>query len=321
MGAGDVHQPSMRTARVAGRLSIAFLLDVIDLGRGDRALIDGLLLMGIVQANVGLVTREPELQRTYAAYDAPPPDELRRGVSVSAIANSLSLPYETVRRRVAGLERKGLCVVNEKGVHVPNEVLTSPEHMAGSFAVFERLRQLYYRLNDVGALRGFPQADPQPPADMVRAIMRVFGDYFLRVVDAVSRGVGDIMAGLVLLGILTANTAHLPDQEGGQEGAGPSNFVPDSLRRPVSVAALARRLRLPEETVRRHASQLVADGRCVRAPQGYLIPGEVLARPLWVTLMSENLSHLNRMFSDLAYLGVLAGWDAARAGPAPAETA
>jgi hypothetical protein len=38
-------------------------------------------------------------------------------------------------------------------------------------------------------------------------------------------------------------------------------------------------------------------------------------------MMAENLSHLNRMFSDLAYLGVLAGWDAARADAAKAETA
>lgn len=321
MAAGDIHQPSMRTARLAGRLSIAFVLDVIELGRGDRALIDGLLLIGIVQANVGLVTREPDLQQTYAAYDAPPPDELRRGVSVSALANTLSLPYETVRRRVSGLERKGLCVVSEKGVTVPTAVLLSPEHMAATFAVFERLRQLYYRLKDADALRGFPQAAPQPPADLVRAIMRLFGDYFLRTVDAVSRSVGDIIAGLVLLGILTANTEHLPDHEAGVDGAKAEAFVPDALRRPVSVAALARRLRLAEETVRRHATQLVADGRCVRVAQGYLIPSEVLARPLWVGLMGENLSHLNRMFSDLAYLGVLAGWDAARVDAAPAATA
>jgi DNA-binding Lrp family transcriptional regulator len=316
----DAHQPSMSTMRAAGRLSVAFLLDFIEVGRGDRALIDGLLLVGIVQANVGLVTREPELHRAYAAYDTPPPDDLRRGVSVSAIANSLRLPYETVRRRISGLERKGLCVVGERGVYVPQEVLMSPEHMAGSFAAYELLRRFYYRLKDLGALRGFPDASPAPPSDLVRAILRVFADYFLRVVDAVTRNVGDIIAGLVLLGILTANTEHLPDGEAGAEGVQAEDFVSDALRRPVSVAALARRLRLPEETVRRHAAQLVADGRCVRTPQGYVIPAEALARPVWVGLMAENLSHLNRMFSDLAYLGVLAGWDAARAA-AKAETA
>lgn len=318
---GDIYQPSMPTARVAGRLSVAFLLDFIELGRGDRALVDSLLLVGIVQANVGLVTREPDLQRTYAAYETPPPDDLRRGVSVSALANSLRLPYETVRRRVSGLERKGLCVVSDRGVYVPREVLMSPEHMAASFAAYELLRRFYYRLKDVDALRGFPDVPPAPPSDLVRAILRVFADYFLRVVDAVTRSVGDIVGGLVLLGILTANTEHLPDEVAGAEGAEPEHFVADDQRRPVSVAALARRLRLPEETVRRHAGQLVADGRCVRTPQGYLIPAEALARPAWTSMMGENLSYLNRMFSDLAYLGVLAGWDAARADAAKAETA
>lgn len=317
----DVHQPSMQAARVAGRLSVAFLLDCVEIGRGDRPLVDSLILMGIVQANVGLLTREPDLQRAYAAYDSPPPDDLRRGVSVNAVANSLRLPYETVRRRITGLERQGLCVNGERGVYVPQQMLMSPEHMAAAFATYDLLRRFYYRLKDVGALRGFPEVSPAPPSDLVRAILRVFADYFLRVVDAVTRNVGDIVAAFVLLGILTANTEHLPDDEAGAAGSEVGDFVTDALRRPVSASALSRRLRLPDETVRRHVAQLVADGRCVRTPQGCLIPAEALARPAWTGMMAENLSHLNRMFSDLAYLGVLAGWDAARVEPATVETA
>ena len=313
--------PSMRTIRVAGRLSIGFLLDVIEVTRGDRALVDGLLLVGITQANVALIQREPALQRTFAAYDAPPPDHMRRAATVSAVANSLRLPYETVRRRIAGLERQGLVVVTDAGVYVPAEVLSSPEHMAGAFAAYELLRQFYYRLRDAGVLREFGGAGAQPPADLVRAIMRVFADYLLRTIDAVSRGVGDIVAGLVLVGILRANTRHLDDRISGEDGQAPQDFVPDALRRPVSVAALGRQLKLPEETVRRHAAQLIADQRCVRTRDGLLIPAEFLARPLWGEVMGENLSHLNRMFSDLAHLGVLAGWDEARAGQAQAARA
>lgn len=38
------------------------------------------------------------------------PDELRKPVSVLAISDSLRLPYETVRRHVAALEKEGICL-------------------------------------------------------------------------------------------------------------------------------------------------------------------------------------------------------------------
>jgi DeoR/GlpR family transcriptional regulator of sugar metabolism len=38
-----------------------------------------------------------------------PPDEVRRPISVLAVANSLGLPYETVRRYVTKLIRLGRC--------------------------------------------------------------------------------------------------------------------------------------------------------------------------------------------------------------------
>lgn len=300
----------MMTARLVGRLSIAFILDFIEMGRGDRPLIDGLLLVAVVQANVMQAVREPELQRAHGPYEAPLPDELRRPVSVSAIANSLRLPYETVRRRIGQLAREGLCVVTPAGVYVPQQALSSPAHMAGAFAAYERLRAFYYRLRDLDVLPEFPaQAEPAEPDVLVRAILQLFADYFLRTVDAVTQNVDDLVGGLVLLGIFRANTEHIPDTE--QGGEEPGQHVPVSLRRPVSATALADRLRLPRETVRRHVARLLADGRCERAPGGLVIT----PRPLWLPVVGENQAHLRRMFAGLAQLGVLSAWDEARPPP------
>jgi DNA-binding transcriptional regulator YhcF (GntR family) len=48
------------------------------------------------------------------------PDELRKPVSVLAISDSLRLPYETVRRHVAALEKEGICHrVGRQGWIVP----------------------------------------------------------------------------------------------------------------------------------------------------------------------------------------------------------
>jgi DNA-binding Lrp family transcriptional regulator len=287
------------------------MLEFVDAGRGDRALIDGLILVAMVQANVAQVTREPELQRTYGSYEEALPDDLRRPLSVSAIANSLRLPYETVRRRVAHLSRRGYCVMTPAGAYVPQEALSSPEHMAGVFAIYELLRQFYYRLSDLGLLH-FP-ASPAPPAsgvELVRAIMRLLGEYFLRTVDAITLAVDDLVAGFCLLGIMRANTEDMADEAGEDE---PGGFPPNALRKPISVAALAGRLRLPPETVRRHVSQLVADGRCVRTRGGLIIPTEFLDRPHLAALVAENVRDMGRMFSGLAELGVLSAWDATRA--------
>lgn len=303
--------PSADAVRVAGRLTIGFLLDFVEIGRGDRALVDSILMLAMVQANVTPVVREPELQRAYGAYEDAVPDALRRPTSISSLANSLRLPYETVRRRVADLARKGYCVVSPAGAYVPQEVLSHPEHMTAVFRTYELLRAFYYDLHDLGFMRlpTPPEVVPLDGADQVRAIMRLLGDYILRTVDAVTSLGRDFVSGLLLLGVFRANTEHVRGAGVGREGDG---LLEDSLRRPVSVAALAARLRLPAETVRRHTRELVEQGLCARVSGGLVISTAVVAKPHTMALIDENFSDLSRMFAALAQLGVLAAWDAAR---------
>ena len=80
-------------------------------------------------------------------------------------------------------------------------------------------------------------------------------------------------------------------------------------RRPVRVAEIARRLDAPQETIRRHAADLAAQGLLKSTPKGQVAPAEILARPTAVALMRDNFADLIRMFSGLAQLGVLAEWD------------
>ena len=85
---------SNSSLRVAARLAVGFALDLVKLSGFGRDVIDGLLLAAISQANVALITRDPDLQHTYASLDQPPPDELRRPVSINAIAGSLRIPFD-----------------------------------------------------------------------------------------------------------------------------------------------------------------------------------------------------------------------------------
>jgi DNA-binding Lrp family transcriptional regulator len=310
-----VAQPSFATIRLVNRLAIPCVLDAVMVGRLERDFLDALILLAVVQANVAPISRDPELQRAYGAYDDPPPDELRRPVSINAIAHSLRLPYETVRRRIVKLARAGACDAGPQGVIVPARELASPQHLAAMIAVWEQIRRLYCRLRDLGLLDDVIRAEDRerwasnaadPP---MRAVIRVASDYMLRLVDNLTRRFGSLIAGVVWSAILRANTEQLPESEYGTPGETAGDFVDDARRTPVRIAALAQRLGAPPETIRRYAAELVEAGQCVRTRQGFIVPAEVLARPNAVNSMRDNFMDLRRMFAAFAQLGVLAEWD------------
>lgn len=300
--------------RIAARLATGFALDLVKLGGLGRDVVDGLLVCAISQANVSQITRNPELQRAYATVDQPPPDELRRPVSVSAIANSLRLPFETTRRRISGLAAAGYVVSTSRGVIVPTAPLSSPFYGIVAGAHYNLVRNLYLRLRQAGLLEDLPRPanpafDPQNPP--VRLVVRLSTDYVLRLADPIGAEIGDLVSGLVLMDLFHANTEHLPDTVAGPnpEDWTPEGFVSDELRRPVRPVQLAQRLGIAHETVRRHLFRLVEADRCERNEDGYLVPTRVLARPEVVQFMQDNQSHLLRLCGQLADFGVLAEWE------------
>lgn len=302
------------TLRVATRLSIAFALDLVKLGGFGRDVIDGLLMAAISQANVAQITRDPELQRRYSTLDQPPPDELRRPVSVNAVANSLRVPFETARRRIAALVDLGVIKTTPRGVIIPNAPLTSTAYKVAAQAHYHLIRNLYIRLREIGLLddlakpesAGFDPANPP-----VRLVVRLSGDYVLRLAEPISEHIGDLVSGLILLETFRANTEHLPDTEGGRADGdwSPDSFVADDKREPVRAAALSERLGIAPETVRRRLTRLVKEGRCERIGDGYLVTSKVMARDKLVRFVLDNQSHLHRLYAALADLGVLAHWE------------
>lgn len=300
--------------RLLMREANAFVLELLSLGRGGRDYIDALILAATYQANSAPLTAEVRLQQMYATLYTPPPDSVRRPISVSALAASLRLPFETVRRRVARLTAEGVVDVSRRGVLFSQRALRSPGHGVALHRNYRCVRSLYRRLKKIGVIdqMGLPApkseiaADAAPP---LRIVLRLSADYFLRMMETLTAYVGDPISGFVLMAVVQGNTRDLPDEVRGGDAPGPLGFVPDSLRRPVRTVEVATELGMPHESARRRLARLVADGRCRAEGAGFVVPAEVLARPGMMDALGRNQAALQRMFAALAELGVLARWD------------
>lgn len=296
--------------RIAARLSNAFAMNLVQLGGFGRDIVDGLLLAAISQANIAPLMRNRETQIAYATIDQPPPDEMRRPISISGVANGLGIPFETARRRIMALAQTEAVVITPKGVVIPTAPLTSPFYVAGVHAYYSLVRALYLRLRSIGALDAPPTpAQPtfQPDNPPVRLVSRLATDYALRIAQPILAQAGDPVTGLILMDLVNANTEHLnaADDLLVMDGAMPA----DNRRRPIRTAHLAERLKIPHETVRRHLKRLVEQDSCERFDNGYVVTNRILTREPIVRFASDNMSHAHRLYAGLGDFGITAEWE------------
>lgn len=103
---------SAEDARLAGRLSIAYLMAIVGevLRTSSLDFVDLLLVTAI--ANVNRST-QPQLTHRRGAK---PSNTGFTGISRNAVSRSLNMPLETVRRRIAGLIEKGVLVEQSDGL-------------------------------------------------------------------------------------------------------------------------------------------------------------------------------------------------------------
>lgn len=288
-------------------LSLIFLLDIIEITRGPGQILDPLILSLISSASVAPVRHDPRLEQAYATIANPPPDELRRPISISAVARSLRLPFETVRRRIGRLVEAGLCEMTPRGVVQPATAVTGPVYLAQAIGRYERLKQLYFDVLAAGAPPGLlPRPTPAvlPGGPPVRLANRLIADFALSAMDGLMVQVGSPFRALILLEIARASAENV-------HSVASDNAAPASGEqiRPISVAGLAQRLRMPPETVRRHVLVLQGDGHVRRVEGGVMIAADALRRGAARQSARDNVRNLNRLFARMGRLGVLAWWD------------
>jgi DNA-binding Lrp family transcriptional regulator len=235
---------------------------------------------------VAPVTASRELQLRYATYDQPPPDDLRRAISINALAQSLRLPFETVRRRLIKLTLLGACQVTPSGILVPSRVMFAPIHRAHLERNDALTVELWNRMSgDLQLANPGDKTSPIWSDRPLRILSRVALDYVLRLADQLSEQLGDPTAVAVWAAVTEANGV------------------------PIRVQAIARRAQLSAETVRRRVHDLADRGTFQISTSG-IIPAQAFTNSAGLDrIVARNRGDLIRMFSVFSDLGVIADWE------------
>ena len=135
--------------RLVARHSADYMLRSLkmigELAEGE--LLTGLVNLALVQANVGHLDR---MSAGFNSFDAIPPDEVRRPVSVLALSASLGLPYETTRCHVAKMVETGQCLRVKGGVIAPTAAVDDPRRTEVLEQNLINLKRLYRNLKAAG---------------------------------------------------------------------------------------------------------------------------------------------------------------------------
>ncbi|MFN3513480.1 MAG: hypothetical protein ACK41C_10565 [Phenylobacterium sp.] len=271
------------------RRTIAYVLDRAALMRSlfDEDLVAALTLETVNLANLSHL-RE---QKAFGARSGPVSRELRRPITAYALAVSMDIPRETVRRKVKRLVELNFLEETSAGLLVRPERLGEPDVQHAIHQNLLLTVQLCRDLTELGVADA--QAISTPRGLHAHATTRVTSAFMLRFLeDARALSQGGVQAALIYLALLRGNLRHLDPSSDRTTLEG---VVPDALRRPVPALTLAEELGLPRETVRRKAARFVSNGYA-RAE-----PGGLVAQPL--ALPPERLRRLvERNRGDLRQL-------------------
>ena len=110
--------------RTVSRHTLAYMLfSISEMFRNYEEFdpMDLLIVHAILNANVINVMNDPSLDEKFSSIHTVEPDAIKQGVSRAALSRFLSLPLETVRRRVAGLKRRKILAESKAGLIVTEQ--------------------------------------------------------------------------------------------------------------------------------------------------------------------------------------------------------
>lgn len=268
-----------RQQRVVFRCVVEFLLDLVgrQIRKHDGDFTRAVIYMAAIQAS-----RWPARAEGNSDSDA------ARTFSVRAIAQSMSVPYETTRRKIAELEAAGLARrVGNQGYVVAPATFEGEAHRADSEATWRALRKLISDLQaldfDLDAFAGgstLAGVRDLAQTDLVEAAAALANDCVLRVLESGVRPHGSMMDSAIVSTLILINAELLThDPELAWQYSGAANPPPDNLRKPGTITEMSTMLGLTHETVRRRIRSYIERGWVKRVTGGYLYGIERMQEP------------------------------------------
>jgi hypothetical protein len=138
--------------RVAARLGVEYVLRTLQLMNqmaGDD-LVTSIVLYTVLAGNVLHLDKNPRTANRFDSLEDSPPDAVRRPISVLSVSGSLGLPYETVRRHVKKLVKRGRLVRVKGGLVGPSAAVEGPGQEAAMLANVANVRRFYRALKRAG---------------------------------------------------------------------------------------------------------------------------------------------------------------------------
>ncbi len=269
--ASAAHPPLRPRNRIATRIimemqvgSAAAITRAFD-GNFDRAVIFFALL------------REGSAFRDHANGTAIAQGRSRPGASVNALAASLDRPFETVRRHVNALIAAGLCRRDGALVRVEAGAMADP----AIDAALAELHDIMIRLIEDMVDFDLPLPPQRRNAPYDRHITIAAAIDMMLVAIEFHAGQHDDWLEVLLYGaIMVANARPITyDGEQALRYSESDTVPPETLRRPIGTAAVARALGLPYSTAGRHILRMLADGRLQRRPGGLIVSTAWMSTP------------------------------------------
>lgn len=287
------------------RLQLDYIAITRDLFDGD--LVSSLLLPAISDANVGHLDVGPDVSRRHQALDAAYPDELRRPANALSIAHFLDIPRETARARLAGMVETGVLHRTAAGYVLPTATLISDRFLP---SVPRYLTALDAFISGLGLIRAFglePESRLAHPVWPVAwAAMRLSTAHVLRE-TAYTRQLTpgmSLTACYILLNVCQSASGQLRLTTQMPAGGGVLAALGPTFG-PVRASAVAARLGLPEETVRRHLKRLVKAGFLHRDPRGYDVVHDARTLPVWRMFQRRAQANARQLVWRLTKTGVV----------------
>lgn len=291
-----------RQQRLIFRCVVELLLDLVSrkIRQQEGDFTRAVVYMAAIQASrpSGRPAGTPDVPRTF---------------SVRAIAQSLSLPYETTRRKIAELEAAGLAKrVGSRGYMVAPPAFEDDGGRADREATWRALKKLIVDLRALdfdfnafasgSALAGVRDL---ANADLVEAVAALANDFILRVLESGVTPHGSMLDSAIISTLILTNAELLThDPELAWRYSGAATPPPDHLRRPATIIEMATRLGLTHETVRRRIRSYRERHWVKRVTGGYLYDIERMQQPEVLESGAMVSQRFLQLLQSLRQLGV-----------------